>query len=224
MSRISLLILTAAIGLAGDKASVHRLMELARDPAAGFFREAPSASLGGSAVPNGRAGAGDGPVSIWPVEAASQPALLVDDRPGPATKRIPGSNLWYGAGQVTPVGRLHSFYYMVGGQKFGGVTDVPAFTPDAYAHAGVAQGKLSEKRVFTSKNYNGMKCDYWVYVPARYDPKTPAALMVWQDAAYYIDRDSATVRILNVLDNLIEQKKIPVMIGVFISPGTVSES
>src|SRR5579872_600966 len=186
MSRILLLLLTAAIGLAGDKASVQELI----------------ASLAEDAIAKGTAWAGEGPDFVWAVEAASQPALYVDDRPGPATKRIPGSNRWYAAGQVAPVGRLHSFYYMVGGQRFGGVTDMPAFTPDAYAHAGVPQGKLSEKRVFTSRNYNGMKCDYWVYVPARYDPKTSAALMVWQDAAYYINRDSTTVRILNVLDNL----------------------
>jgi enterochelin esterase-like enzyme len=208
VSRLPLLFLTAAIGLAGDDISVQALV----------------ARLGEAAIDKGTAWAGEGPDFIWAVKAASQPALYVDDRPGPATKRIPGSNLWYAAGQVLPVGRLHSFYYLVEGQKFGGVTGVPAFTPDAYGRPGVPQGKLSEKRVFTSRIYNGMKCDYWVYVPARYDPKIPAALMVWQDAVFYIDRDSPTVRILNVLDNLIEQNKIPVMIGVFISPGTLTKA
>jgi len=26
-----------------------------------------------------------------------------------------------------------------------------------------------------------MKSEYWIYVPAQYDPKAPAALMVFQD-------------------------------------------
>ena len=56
-----------------------------------------------------------------------------------------------------------------------------------------------------------MKSEYWIYVPAQYDPKTPAALMVFQDGGGYIDRDGNNP-VLNVIDNLIAQKKIPVMI------------
>ena len=37
-----------------------------------------------------------------------------------------------------------------------------------------------------------------------------------------LNRDSPRNRTLDVLDNLIAQKKIPVMIGVFISPGQLS--
>ena len=62
---------------------------------------------------------------------------------------------------------------MVDGKKVGGLTDVPAFEPDSYSQPGVPQGKLSEKMSFTSKLYEGMTSDYWVYVPAEYDPATP---------------------------------------------------
>jgi enterochelin esterase family protein len=65
-----------------------------------------------------------------------------------------------------------------------------------------------------------MKSDYWIYVPAQYDPKTPAALMVFQDGEWYTDRNGENPA-LNVIDNLIAQKKIPVMIVVFIKPGSV---
>jgi enterochelin esterase-like enzyme len=68
-----------------------------------------------------------------------------------------------------------------------------------------------------------MKSDYWIYVPAQYDPGTPAALMVFQDGEGYIDRNGNNPA-LNVIDNLIAEKKIPVMIGVFINPGDISDS
>ena len=42
--------------------------------------------------------------------------------------------------------------------------------------------------------------------------KSPAALMVFQDGGGYIDRDGNNPT-LNVIDNLIAQKKIPVMIA-----------
>ncbi|MGH9632140.1 MAG: alpha/beta hydrolase [Bryobacteraceae bacterium] len=98
----------------------------------------------------------------------------------------------------------------------------PQFGPDSYEKAGVPKGVLSEKLLHTSKIYDGMKSDYWIYVPAQYDPKTPAALMVWQDGQKHTKRDGGT-RLLNVIDNLIHQKKLPVMIQVFISPGMIGD-
>jgi len=68
-----------------------------------------------------------------------------------------------------------------------------------------------------------MKADYWIYVPAQYDKDTPAALMVFQDGGWYTDRNGNNPA-LNVIDNLIAQKKIPVMICVFINPGDISDS
>ena len=68
-----------------------------------------------------------------------------------------------------------------------------------------------------------MKSEYWIYVPAEYDAKTPAALMVFQDGGGYIHRDDIDPT-LNVIDNLIAQKKIPVMICVFINPGDIADA
>jgi len=68
-----------------------------------------------------------------------------------------------------------------------------------------------------------MKSEYWIYVPAQYDPTIPPALMVFQDGGGYLDRDGKNPA-LNVIDNLIAQKKIPVLIAVFINPGDITES
>jgi enterochelin esterase family protein len=75
-----------------------------------------------------------------------------------------------------------------------------------------------------------MQTDYWIYVPAQYNPNVPAALMVWQDGERYITRNTEEIcrlcpslyRLQEVTDNLIHDKKIPVMIHVFVSPGTLN--
>jgi enterochelin esterase-like enzyme len=67
-----------------------------------------------------------------------------------------------------------------------------------------------------------MVSDYWIYVPAQYDPGKPAAVMVFQDGEGYINRNGNRPT-LNVLDNLMAQGKIPVMIAVFTNPGDISQ-
>src|SRR3954462_1033802 len=117
-------------------------------------------------------------------------------------ERIRDTQLWYAPARIEQLGKLHSFHYIINGAKFGGSVDVPAFTADSYQQPGVPMGKLSEKMVHTSKIYDGMKADYWGYVPAQYDSKTPAALMVFNDGQRYTDRNGNNPA-LNVIDNLI---------------------
>ena len=93
--------------------------------------------------------------------------------------------------------------------------------PDSKQQAGVPTGTLSAKLTHTSQIYDGMLTNYWIYVPAQYNPATPAALMVFQDGDGYLKRGGDHPA-LNVIDNLIAQKKIPVMIAVFINPGDIS--
>lgn len=176
-----------------------------------------------NALTEGTAWAGRGEEFFFAVESAEQPELVIDDAPGPKMERIAGTQLWYGAARLEALGKLHSFHYRINGSKVGGSLDVPAFTRDSYQQPAVPTGKLSDKVVHTSKIYDGMKADYWVYVPAQYDPNTPAALMVFNDGQWYTDRNGNNPT-LNVIDNLIAQKKIPVMIAVFISPGDISGS
>src|SRR5690242_2416471 len=52
--------------------------------------------------------------------------------------------------------------------------------PDSKRQPGVPQGKVT-KFEWTSKIYPGTVRDYWVYVPAQYQPDKPACTMVFQD-------------------------------------------
>ncbi len=171
----------------------------------------------------GKAFLGQGPDFFFATESNSKPALFIDDAAGPEMHPIAGSNLWYAPARIERLGTAHTFHYLVAHEKFGGSYDVPVYTPDSYQHPDVPSGKLSDRLTHTSKIYDGMKSDYWIYVPAQYDPKTPAALLVVQDGEGYIDREGKN-KTLNVVDNLIEQKNIPVMIVVFINPGDISGS
>ena len=110
-----------------------------------------------------------------------------------------------------------------GGPNSGPAPAPPVLTGDGLQHPGVPVGKLSEKLTLHSQIYDGMLSDYWIYVPAQYDPKKPAAVMVFQDGSGYIDRKGDHPA-LNVLDNLIAQCKIPVIIAIFTNPGDISAS
>ncbi|MGA8035892.1 MAG: alpha/beta hydrolase-fold protein [Candidatus Acidiferrales bacterium] len=171
----------------------------------------------------GTAHVGHGPDFFFTIDAATQPTLRVDGKNQPPMQNISGTTVWYAVARVEPVSRLHAFDYLVNGEQFGGSINLPALGPLSYLQPGVPSGTLSEKITHTSKIYDGMKSDYWIYVPAQYDPKTPAALMVFQDGEWYTQRDGENPA-LNVIDNLIAQKKIPVMIVVFIKPGSITDS
>jgi len=170
---------------------------------------------------------------FFAIEAPSPPTLLIDEAntgqsdPGPSRKQqlpmqpVPGTSLYVASARIEPLGALHSFSYLIAGKPFGGRLDLPAFTEDHYQHPGIPTGTLSPKLTHVSKIYDGMVSDYWIYVPAQYDPKLPATLMVFQDGSGYASRDGDH-GILNDLDNLIAQKKIPVMIAVFTDPGDIS--
>jgi enterochelin esterase-like enzyme len=186
------------------------------------LHDAITASFDAKNLKEGTAWAGHGPDFFFATEAPSQPTLVIDDNPGAQLTQIAGSDLWYTTAKIEPVSKLHSFSYLVAGTKFGGKLDLPAFGPLSYQQPGVPSGTLSPVIEHTSKIYDGMKSEYWIYVPAEYDPKTPAALMVFQDGQGYAHRDGNPS--LNVIDNLIAQKKIPVMICVFINPGDITDS
>ena len=211
-----------ASAFATEKSTAPQLIELAKSNSAGL-RDAITATFDAKDLKEGTAWVGRGPDFFFAAESPSQPSLIIDGAPGPQVRQIAGSDLWYAPARIEQVSRLHAFYYLINGTKFGGRLDLPAFGPSSYLQPGVPSGTLSPKIAHTSKIYDGMKSEYWVYVPAQYKQDTPAALMVFQDGGWYIDRDGNNPA-LSVIDNLIAQKKIPVMICVFINPGDVSGS
>jgi enterochelin esterase-like enzyme len=215
------LMLSGAV-CAADKSNATQLIEMAKANSPSL-RGAITASLDAKELKEGTAWVGRGPEFFFATEASAKPELFIDGAAGPSMQNISGSDLYYAAAHIEPVGRLHSYYYIVAGAHFGGRQDLPAFGALSYLQAGVPSGTLSEKIVHTSKIYDGMKAEYWIYVPAQYDARTPVALMVFQDGQWYTDREGNNPA-LNVIDNLIAQKKIPVMICVFISPGDIEGS
>jgi enterochelin esterase-like enzyme len=220
---VAVLMLSGAwFAAAAEKVSAVQLIEMAKAHSSGL-REAIAATLDAKELKEGTAWIASGPEFFFATEAAAEPQIFIDGVAGPQMQNISGSDIWYAPARIEPVGRLHSFYYVLGGEHFGGRLDLPAFGALSYLQPGVPSGRLSEKLVHTSKIYDGMKSEYWIYVPAQYDAREAAALMVFQDGQGYLDRDGRNPA-LNVIDNLIAERRIPVMICVFINPGDIEGS
>jgi gluconolactonase len=85
--------------------------------------------------------------------------------------------------------------------------------PDSVAQPGVPQGELITFDFAKSKVFPGTTRHVTVYVPREYDPAKPACV--------YVDQDGVQFSAPAVLDNLIARGEVPVMIGVFVTPGVV---
>ena len=90
--------------------------------------------------------------------------------------------------------------------------------PDSYPRDGVPKGEIRGPFTLSSEAYPGTQHTYWIYVPAQYDAKVAASLMIFNDGQAFKNMDG-DLRAPNVLDNLIYRREIPVMIAVFINPG-----
>ena len=104
---------------------------------------------------------------------------------------------------------------------------VPAFAsdhyklgPDSMPQQGVPKGEVTQYSWTTSKIFPGTVRDYWVYVPAQYDPAKPTCVMVFHDGGGF-QRADGPYRVPVVFDNLIHKKEMPVTIGIFVNPGVV---
>jgi gluconolactonase len=82
----------------------------------------------------------------------------------------------------------------------------------------VPHGVVTKHEIVSGKAYPGVHHDYWLYVPAQYDGKTPAAVMVFQDGGGFQSPRGA-FRVPVVFDNLIAKKEMPVTIAIMINPG-----
>ena len=116
-----------------------------------------------------------------------QPTLVVDDQPVGAMRRIAGSNC--GSTRAAPCRDVAPVSLPDRRQEIRRLVRHARVRRRWYARPGVPQGRISEKLVHTSKLYGGMQSNYWIYVPAQYNPAVPAALMVWQDGERYITRN-----------------------------------
>jgi len=100
--------------------------------------------------------------------------------------------------------------------------DVYSLGPDSMAHDGVPHGKIVGPLTLASTVYPNTTRNYWIYVPAQYDAKSPASLMIFFDGHAFLNVNGES-RIPNVFDNLIYRREMPVTLAVFINPGHTPE-
>ena len=92
--------------------------------------------------------------------------------------------------------------------------------PDSFPQEGVPRGEVTKMPALTkSMIFSGTQRDWWIYVPKQYDASKPTPFMVFMDGGGYVSTNGQW-RVPVVFDNLIHKKEIPVMIGIFINPGT----
>ncbi len=159
-----------------------------------------------------------GPDYLFVGKNASPVTVAIDLEPPAKMAQIPGSNTWFLLTKMR-TGVTHYYQFYADGKPFGARGDAVGYNADSYPKPGVPKGKLNDKITITSKIYDGMKADYWVYASPGVDPNVPAALMVWQDGQGLIG-EFASQRLLTVTENLVQQKLIPPMVHVMIQPGT----
>jgi enterochelin esterase family protein len=95
-------------------------------------------------------------------------------------------------------------------------------TADSLPQEGVPKGQLLGPFEWRSAIIRGTVRRYWVYVPAQYAAAKPAGLLVFHDGQRALN-PKGPLRVDQVMENLIHKKDIPVMIGLFITPGNLSE-
>ena len=157
------------------------------------------------------------------VVPSDKPAMIaINGQPPQEMTRIPDSNLWMRLEKLR-LGVTHSYQFFAEGTALAPRNDVPGYGMDSYPQPGGAKGQLSEKKVFASKIYPGMKADYWVYVSPGYDSVNGGPLMVWQDGQNLATGDRHRMRLFTVTENLVQQKRIPPMIHLLIAPGVDAE-
>src|SRR6266487_6364189 len=83
---------------------------------------------------------------------------------------------------------------------------------DSMVQENVPKGRVT-KHQWGSQIFPGTVRDYWIYVPAQYDPAKAACLMVFQDGGTYVSTNGQ-FRAPVVFDNLIHKKEMPVTIGL----------
>ncbi|MBD5779083.1 esterase family protein [Pelagicoccus sp. NFK12] len=101
-------------------------------------------------------------------------------------------------------------------------TDLQGLTDYHLPQEGIPKGRLDGPFEFHSEVFEGTVRRYWIFVPAQYDPSTPAGLLVFHDGQR-ATHPEGVLRVHQVMENLIGKGEMPVSIGLFITPGNRSE-
>lgn len=118
--------------------------------------------------------------------------------------------------ETIPADTKFAYRFDLGGGKKvgGGLVEMPGwmYPPESKELPGRKYGAYKPLK-FRSTVFNNNRTG-WIFVPAAYDGKTPAALMVFQDGDAYKGEHVGTV-----VENLIAEKAMPVAIVVGLNPG-----
>ncbi len=105
--------------------------------------------------------------------------------------------------------------------------------PDSLVQPGVPQGTWEKYRWDKSEVFPNTVREIWIYIPAQYKSSEAACLMVLQDGPRQYAmrertpegnraRQTLEYATPNVIDNLTARKELPVIITVFINPGSTA--
>jgi 3-keto-disaccharide hydrolase/Putative esterase len=97
------------------------------------------------------------------------------------------------------------------------------FMSGSLQQEGIPKGRLEGPFEFHSKIIPGTVRRYWIFVPAQYNPKKPANVLVFQDGQRATNPEGS-LRVPQAMENAIGQGVMPVTIGIFITPGNLSET
>ena len=81
------------------------------------------------------------------------------------------------------------------------------------AAAQAPKGTVTKYTFDQSKIFPGTTRDYWVYVPAQYNPEKPACV--------YVNQDGVKFNAPEVFDRLIAAGEMPITVGIFVMHGRV---
>jgi gluconolactonase len=115
--------------------------------------------------------------------------------------------------KAIPTRALCALLLLAQGSLLSGEPDAYVPGPDSLVQAGVPKGELIKFDFSKSKVFPGTTRHVAVYVPKQYDPAKAACV--------YVDQDGVQFEAPIVLDNLIARGELPVIIGVFVTPGVV---
>ena len=219
MKRTVVLLVTLAWVCSAQKVPAQELLRLARTRAA-ELEQALRDTFTADNIQKGTAAAGEMGDFVFAVAAEKGPSLQINNDPPIAAFKA--GSLWVVETRLN-TGTAYKYTWIADGKPIGGSNNLPAFGPDSYAQPGVPRGKLTGPIEVPSKIYPDVKANVWFYVPAQWDGMTPLAVQVWGDGQQFTGARPGQWRILETLDNLTAQKRIPLMVSIFVQAGTGPE-
>lgn len=92
--------------------------------------------------------------------------------------------------------------------------------PELTRRQGVLQGHLIKGELPAGKVYPAVTHGYTLYVPQQYRGDRPVCLMVFLDGSSFLKpAGRVSFDASQLLDNLIAERSVPVMLGLFLDPG-----